>query len=87
MYNTGTHVKKDPATAAAWLRKAAASGHADAAFNLAYLYSTGSGVEQSNQLAHQHLVLAAHNGHSVALKYVHKFLASKGLDENGTPLG
>ena len=87
MHNTGTHVGKDPAIAATWFAKAAESGHANAAFNLANLFLTGRGVEQNNQQAHMYLCLAADNGHTAALDYVRNFLASKGLDKNGNPLG
>jgi TPR repeat protein len=86
MYNTGTHVTKDPTAAATWFAKAAESGHAGAAFNLAHLFLTGSGVEQDNQKAHSYLCIAADNGHADALEYVQKFLASKGLDKNGNPM-
>jgi len=86
MYNTGTYVAKDQSVAAQWFAKAADAGHANAAFNLAHLFLTGSGVTQNNQQAHTYLCVAADNGHAGALEYVHKFLASKGLDKNGSPL-
>ena len=87
MYNTGTHVEKDPAAASVWFTRAAENGHANAAFNLAHMFLTGSGVEQSQQQAHLYLCMAADNGHPAASDYVQKFLASKGLDKNGVPLG
>lgn len=86
MYSTGTHVEESPASAASWLAKAAANGHANAAFNLANLYLTGSGVEKDSQQAHLYLCMAADRGHVEAMEYVHKFLASKGLDSSGVPL-
>jgi TPR repeat protein len=86
MFNTGTYVNKDPASAASWFARAAENGHAGAAYNLSHMYLTGSGVEQSNQNAHLYLCMAADRGHPAALEYVHQFLASKGLDKNGKPL-
>lgn len=85
MYNTGTYVAKDQIVAAQWFARAADAGHANAAFNLAHLYLTGAGVTQNNQQAHIYLCVAADNGHAGALEYVHKFLASRGLDKNGNP--
>jgi hypothetical protein len=86
MYNTGNYVGKDQVAAVNWLTKAAQQGHANAAFNLANLFLSGTGVKQDNQQAHQYMCIAADNGHTAALAYVKRFLASRGLDENGAPM-
>ena len=42
----GQGVRQDYAEAAKWNRKAAEQGHANAQFNLGFMYATGNGVLQ-----------------------------------------
>ena len=46
MYFNGGGVPQDYSEAAAWYRQAAEQGHANAQFNLGWMYANGRGVPQ-----------------------------------------
>ena len=51
-----------------WYQKAAEQGHADAQYNLGYMYRNGQGVPQSDKEAATWFGLAADQGHANAQK-------------------
>ena len=59
---------QDNAEAVAWYRLAAEQGHADAQFNLGWMYASGRGVPQDDVTAHMWLNVAAATGHEQARK-------------------
>lgn len=59
MYRTGEGVAPDPATAAAWYRRAALQGHAYAQYNLGEMYLLGAGVATDPGQAYVWFALAA----------------------------
>ena len=59
MYAKGRGVPQDDAEAAAWYRRAAEQGDADAQFGLGAMYAEGRGVPQDDPEAHTWLNLAA----------------------------
>ncbi|HVY68497.1 MAG TPA: hypothetical protein VHH73_01120, partial [Verrucomicrobiae bacterium] len=63
LHTTGTHVPRDPVTAAQWLGKAAEAGVADAQFVLGALFEKGQGVSQDQSKAIQWYKRAAKMGH------------------------
>jgi|GEM_PF-480018 len=67
MYMSTIGQEADPKTAAAWFRKAALQGHADAQVELAALLETGTGLKQNLPLAIKLYVKAAKHGNAEAL--------------------
>jgi TPR repeat protein len=75
-YELGSRVKKDPAQAATWYRKAAEKGDVRAQHSLGLLYELGNGVPTDFAQATQWYQMAAENGFapaqfSLGLCYVH----------------
>ena len=66
MYAQGQGLAQDCAQAAAWYRKAADQGYADAQFNLAAMYAQGQGVAQDNEQAIVWYRKAADQGNAAA---------------------
>lgn len=65
-YHVGRPVRRDPAKAAEWYRKAADQGHAGAQNNLGMLYDDGAGVERDAAKAHALYLEAAQKEFSEA---------------------
>ena len=74
-------LQQDHVKAAAWFRKAADLGHADAASSLAKCYCTGQGVEQNYELAVAWLRKAADQG--LALSQLPQFTVLGNLYARG----
>lgn len=66
MYGMGRGVPQDEAQAVAWMKKAAAGGHADAQYLLGLSYETGCGVRKDNAQAVALWAKAAAQGHQSA---------------------
>ena len=62
LYQEGRHLPRDGARAAAWYRKAAFAGHANARINLGVMLLEGDGLEADPVEAHQWLLLSAEEG-------------------------
>lgn len=71
----------DTMKAAAWFKRAAENGHADARYNLAVLYSAGKGVPKDYRIAVHWLRLAAEQGGADAQFLLGK-LCSRGKGTN-----
>jgi TPR repeat protein len=66
MYNKGQGVPQDFAEAAEWYRRAAEQGHADAQFNLGFLYVNGQGIPQNYAESSEWYRRAAEQGYADA---------------------
>jgi hypothetical protein len=66
MYEFGNGYAQDKAQGIAWIRKAAAQGHADAEQELGVIYATGDGVKQDNVQAVAWFRKAAEQGEATA---------------------
>ncbi len=55
----GQKVPQDDAVAASWFRKAAEQGHAEAPYNLGFMYAKGRGVAQDYVQVHMWFNIAA----------------------------
>lgn len=64
-YDEGLGRAEDPALAAEWLRRAAASGHTLAQHNLGNAYAAGRGVERNDRLAVEWWLKAAAAGDAI----------------------
>lgn len=66
MYYKGEGVKRDPAMAAMFFRRAAERGHAGAQYNLALMYNRGVAVPKDSREAARLYTLAAEQGYDKA---------------------
>ncbi len=72
LYEQGSGVKEDPATAAKWYQKGVDNGNAAAARRLANLYHLGTGVPHDEDKSSALLKKAAEMGDKAAPKYIEK---------------
>ena len=72
MYDEGTGVDKDLATAAGWYHKAAEQGFLDAQTNLGLMYYHGQGVLRDHAVAAKWFRKAADQGDAEAAEYLQK---------------
>lgn len=82
-YETGDGVPQDKKKALDWLRKAAGSGHAAAAYTLGMMYYRGDVLEKDIHEAAILLQRAAKNGDEKALDAMRQDELRKALEEAG----
>jgi len=73
---TGYGIEKDPQQAAYWYQQAANSGHPEAQYFLALLYSSGKGVKKDEEQAERWISSSASQGYSPAMAELGKRFAS-----------
>jgi TPR repeat protein len=79
----GYGINRDPKQAVYWLRQAAESGHAAAAFELGRIYASGDGVPRDQEQAARWISAAAAQGYAPACKELgERFATGKGVTEN-----
>jgi TPR repeat protein len=72
----GYGIEKDPRQAAYWYQQAANSGHPEAQYFLALLYSSGKGVKKDEEQAERWISSSASQGYSPAMAELGKRFAS-----------
>ena len=82
-YQNGDGVGQNEVLAAAWFRRAAEQGHAEAQYSLGVMYNDGTGVVQDKEQAAEWFRKASAQGHVLA-RWMYNFGTGVHQDANST---